>query len=93
MGTSLGCRQAPSASPSWALGGYGGVRRALAPLLPPGGELGSPGGALTASAGHHPDKLWEGTGQDRVGRKEPSGPAQDTASKSPSDLSAPPPLT
>lgn len=25
-------------------------------------ELGSPGGALPASAGHHPDKLWEGIG-------------------------------
>lgn len=26
-------------------------------------ELGSPGGAITASAGHHPDKLWEGRGE------------------------------
>lgn len=42
---------------------------------PARGELGSPGGALTASAGHHPDKLWEGTGQDRVGRKEPVRPS------------------
>lgn len=31
-----GCRQAPSASPSWALGGCGGATRAPAPLLPPG---------------------------------------------------------
>lgn len=29
----------------------------------PAGELGSPGGALEASAGHHPDKLCEGTGR------------------------------
>lgn len=36
MGTSPGCRQALSASPSWALGGCGGVRRTRAPLLPPG---------------------------------------------------------
>lgn len=59
MGTSPGCRQAPSASTSWALGSYcGGVRRAR--LFSPPVGVGSPEEALAASAGHHPDELWEG---------------------------------
>lgn len=39
-------------------------------------ELGSPGGALAASAGHHPDKLCKGTGNrqgDRTVRARPGG--------------------
>lgn len=47
-------------------------------------ELGSPGGALTASAGHHPDKLWEGTGEGRE-KAAVRAPAQGAAFKSPSD--------
>lgn len=43
MGTSPGCRQAPSASTSWALGSYCGVRRAQ--LFSPPVGVGRPGGA------------------------------------------------
>lgn len=54
----------------------------------PTGELGSPGGALAASAGHHPDKLCEGTGPGGEKIAE-SGPAQAAPSKSSRDLSPP----
>lgn len=55
----------------------------------PTGELGSPGGALAASAGHHPDKLCEGTGPGGEKTAE-SGPAQAAPSRSSRDLSPPP---
>ena len=82
VGTSPGCRQAPSASTSWALGGGGGgsgggggrVRRAQALLLPPRGVWRSwrgPGGLSGTSSGQ---TLWWGrVGWAGVGRKQQSG--------------------
>ena len=79
MGTSPGCRQAPSASTSRALGGGGGggggggMRRAPAPLLPARGAWQSwrgPGGLSGTSSGQ--TLRWGA--QEGVRRKQQSGP-------------------
>lgn len=66
-----GCRQAPSASASWALGSYGGVRRALAPLLPTCGSL----AVLEGPSRPQRDIIRTNSGrvEERVGRKQKSG--------------------
>lgn len=60
VGTSPGCRQAPSASTSWAFGSYCGGEASSA-LLPACGSWQTWRSPSGASARHHPDKLWEGT--------------------------------
>lgn len=66
-----GCRQAPSASTSWALGGYGRVRPALAPLLPACGSL----AVLEGPSRPQRDIIRTNSGrvQERVRRKQQSG--------------------
>lgn len=81
VGTSPGCKQAPSTSPSWALGSYSsGARRALPLFSPPVGAWQSwrgPHGLSGTSSG----QTLEGTGG--WGESSSQGPAQDTASEPP----------
>lgn len=72
VGTSPGCKQAPSTSPSWDLGSCSsGVRRALAPLLPARGSL----AVLEGPSRPQRDIIRTNSGGYRGGgRKQQSGP-------------------
>lgn len=75
------CRQAPSASTSWALGGYGGLRRAPAPLLPTCGSL----AVLEGPSRPQRDIIRTNSGraQERWGESSSQGSVQGATSQSP----------